>query len=170
MNLMYTPATLPHPGDDEAVTVLLDDRPRRAMQALALSSMLFETAGFLVGPRPYKLPDGRYLVHVTDSIPAEHTICKEGSVTFTQDTWRAANDAIAARYPDGSMVMLSWLHTHPGYSVFLSGLDVSIHRNFFTQIWHTAAVLDPHRRTGGIFGWRKNFAGVVRLRFVWHWR
>ena len=62
MNLMYTPATLPHHGEDEAVTVLLDDRPRRAMQALALSSMLFETAGFLVGPRPYKLPDGRYLV------------------------------------------------------------------------------------------------------------
>ena len=59
MNLMYPPATLPHHGEDEAVTVLLDDRPRRAMQALALSSMLFETAGFLVGPRPYKLPDGR---------------------------------------------------------------------------------------------------------------
>ena len=61
--MMYTPATLPHPGDDEAVTVLLDDRPRRAMQALALSSMLFETAAFLLGPRPYKLPD-LSLIHI----------------------------------------------------------------------------------------------------------
>lgn len=167
--MMYTPAPLPHHADDAAVSVLLEDQPRRDMQALALSSMLHETAAFLLGPKPQKLPEGRYLVHVTDSIPAEHTIRRAGSVTFTHDTWRAANDAIANRYPDGSVVMVNWVHTHPGYGVFLSGLDVSIHRDFFTQLWFTACVLDPHRRTGGFFGWRRNFAGIVRLPFVWHW-
>lgn len=169
MNLMYAPTPLPHHSDDAAATVLLEDRPRRAMQSLALGSMVYEAAGFLLGPRPHKLPDGRYLVHVTDSIPAEHTICHQGTVTFTHDTWRAANDAIANRYPDGSVVMVSWAHTHPGYGVFLSGLDVSIHRDWFTHLWHTAVVLDPHRRTGGIFGWRRHYAGLTRLAFVWHW-
>jgi proteasome lid subunit RPN8/RPN11 len=166
---MYRPYPVPE-AHDAAVIILLEDEPRQAMQALALRSMLHETAGFLLSPKPEKLPDGRYLVHVTDSLPAEHTIRRAGSVTFTADTWRAMNDAIAARYPDGSMVMVSWVHTHPGYKIFLSEMDVWIHRHLFPKIFHTAAVLDPHHRTGGIFGWRRNFAGIVRLPFVWHWR
>ena len=150
-----------------AVDVLLDEAPLRAMQAHALSSLDREVAGVMVGRQPEKQPDGRYVVHVIDSIVAHHTVMQGASVTYTPESWRYMTDTLWERYPDESAVIVGWYHTHPGFGIFLSGMDLFIHQNFFTQIWHVAYVLDPRARTSGFFCWNRQRTKVNRYDFLW---
>ncbi len=137
------------------------------MQAHALSSLDREVAGVMVGRQPEKQPDGRYVVHVIDSIIAKHTVMHGASVTYTPESWRYLNDTLWERYPDESAVMVGWYHTHPGFGIFLSGMDLFIHQNFFTQMWHVAYVLDPRARTSGFFCWNRQRTKVNRYDFMW---
>lgn len=150
-----------------AVDILIDEPALRAAQAHALSSLDREVAGVLVGGRPEKQPDGRYVVHVYDTIVARHTVMQGASVTYTPESWRYLNDTLAERYPDETAVMVGWYHTHPGFGIFLSGMDLFIHQNFFTQIWHVAMVLDPRARTSGFFCWDRQKTRVSRSDFAW---
>lgn len=150
-----------------AVDILLDEAPLRAMQAHALSSLDREVAGVMIGHQPEKQPDGRYVVHVIDSIIAKHTVMQGASVTYTPESWRYMTDTLWERYPDESAVIVGWYHTHPGFGIFLSGMDLFIHQNFFTQIWHIAYVLDPRARTSGFFSWNRQRTKVNRYDFMW---
>ncbi len=150
-----------------AADILLDEAPLRAMQAHALSSLDREVAGVLVGHQPEKQPDGRYLVHIIDSIVAKHTVMQGASVTYTPESWRYMTDTLQERYPDESAVIVGWYHTHPGFGIFLSGMDLFIHQNFFTQIWHVAYVLDPRAHTSGFFCWNRQKTKVNRYDFLW---
>ena len=150
-------------------TILLDDEPRRAIQAHATDRRDREVAGFLVGPQPEKQPDGRYVVTVVDYIPARFTVSRGGSVTLTADSWHYAHVELTRRYPGHLVRLLGWAHTHPGFGIFLSDLDLIIHHAFFRQPWQIAAVVDPIARTGGFFGWDAEMNEVRRDRFVWHW-
>lgn len=150
-----------------AADVILDEAPLRAMRAHALSSLDREVAGVMIGRQPEKQPDGRYVVHVIDSIVAKHTVMHGASVTYTPESWRYMNDTLWERYPDESAVMVGWYHTHPGFGIFLSGQDQFIHQNFFTQIWHVAYVLDPRARASGFFCWNRQKTKVNRYDFQW---
>lgn len=154
-------------GTWAAVDILMEEPALRATQAHALSSLSREVAGVLLGPRPEKQPDGRYVVHVIDTIIAKHTVMHGASVTYTPESWRYMNDSLAERYPDESVVMAGWYHTHPGFGIFLSGMDQFIHHNFFTQIWHIAFVLDPIARRSGLFCWDIGQTRVNRYEFFW---
>lgn len=157
------------PGDRTwaAVDILIDEPALRAAQAHALGNVDREVAGVLVGPRPEKQPDGRYLVHIIDAIIARHTVMHGASVTYTPESWRYVNDRLAERYPDETAVMVGWYHTHPGFGIFLSGMDLFIHQNFFTQIWHVAFVLDPRARSSGFFCWDRQRSYVHPYDFPW---
>ena len=150
-----------------AVDVFIEEPALRAAQAHALSSPTREVAGVLVGPPPEKQPDGRYRVHISDTIIAKHTVMQGASVTYTPESWRYMNDQLALRYPDETGIMVGWYHTHPGFGIFLSGMDLFIHQNFFTQIWHVALVLDPRARSADFFGWDRQRTRVSRLDFQW---
>jgi len=150
-----------------AVDILIDEPALRAAQAHALSSFNREVAGVLIGSRPEKQPDGRYIVHIFDTIIARHTVMQGASVTYTPESWRYLNDTLQERYPDDTAVMVGWYHTHPGFGIFLSGMDLFIHQNFFTQIWHVAMVLDPRARTSGFFCWDRQKTRVSPCDFQW---
>jgi len=150
-----------------AADILLDEAPLRAMQAHALSSLDREVAGVMVGRQPEKQPDGRYVVHIIDSIVAKYTVMQGASVTYTPESWRYMTDTLWERYPDDSAVIVGWYHTHPGFGIFLSGMDLFIHQNFFTQTWHVAYVLDPRARTSGFFCWNRPKTKVSRYDFLW---
>lgn len=153
-----------------AADILMDETALRASQAHALSSLNREVAGVLVGPRPEKQPDGRYVVHIIDTIEAKYTVMNGASVTYTPESWRYLNDTLNEKYPNETAVMVGWYHTHPGFGIFLSGMDLFIHQNFFTQIWHVAMVLDPRARTSGFFCWDRRKQRVSRYDFAWpHW-
>jgi proteasome lid subunit RPN8/RPN11 len=150
-----------------AVDITIEEPALRAAQAHALSSLNREVAGVLVGPRPEKQPDGRYRVHILDTIIAKYTVMHGASVTYTPESWRYMTDKLRERYPDETAVIVGWYHTHPGFGIFLSGMDLFIHQNFFTQIWHVAFVLDPRAQTSGFFSWDRQKTQVSRHNFQW---
>ena len=150
-----------------AVAIWLDEGPLRLMQGHARSSLRREVAGVMIGPHPEKQPDGRYVVHVTDMIIAKHTRMAGASVTYTPESWRYINDQLDLMYPDGDHVIVGWYHTHPGFGIFLSNMDLFIHTNFFTQKWHIAYVLDPVGFRSGFFSWDKEQSKVVPYHFPW---
>jgi proteasome lid subunit RPN8/RPN11 len=150
-----------------AVDITIEEPALRAAQAHALSSLNREVAGVLIGPRPEKQPDGRYRVHILDTIIAKHTVMHGASVTYTPESWRYMTDKLRERYPDETAVIVGWYHTHPGFGIFLSGMDLFIHQNFFTQIWHVAFVLDPRAQTSGFFSWNREKTQVSRHNFQW---
>jgi proteasome lid subunit RPN8/RPN11 len=139
----------------------------RAAQTHAVSTLEREVAGVLIGPHPEKQPDGRYVVHISDAIIAKYTRMQGASVTYTPESWRYVNDKLAEMYPDDEAVIVGWYHTHPGFGIFLSGMDKFIHQNFFTQIWHIAMVLDPLARQSGFFCWDRGLSKVDEYEFPW---
>jgi proteasome lid subunit RPN8/RPN11 len=150
-----------------AVDILINEPAFRDTQAHALSTPNREVAGMLIGPQPEKQPDGRYVVHVTDAIIARHTRMHGASVTYTPESWRHVTDILHERYPNEEAVIVGWYHTHPGFGIFLSGMDLFIHQNFFTQKWHIAFVLDPLARTSGFFCWNREQRVVQAYDFPW---
>ena len=150
-----------------AVHIFLDEKPLRAMQRHALSSMEREVAGVMLGKVPEKQPDGRFVVHVIDALIAKHTKMSGASVTYTPESWRYLNDQIALKYPQEEVVMVGWYHTHPGFGIFLSNMDLFIHTHFFTQPWHIAYVLDPHAHKSGFFSWDEDQRKVLAYPCAW---
>ena len=69
---------------------------------------------------------------------------------------RYLNDTLWERYPNESAVMVGWYHTHPGFGIFLSAYDMFIQRNFFSNPWQIAMVVDPRRQELGFFHWRND--------------
>jgi proteasome lid subunit RPN8/RPN11 len=62
---------------------------------------------------------------------------------------------------------VGWYHTHPGFGIFLSNMDLFIHRNFFPQKWHIALVLDPVNKKSGYFCWDKKQERIMPYDMQW---
>jgi len=110
-----------------------------------------EICGVLVG-NVYRDARGPYL-YIESSIRGNHATSKVAQVTFTAETWSAIQEVMDRAHPDQKI--LGWYHTHPGFGVFLSGMDVFIHENFFSFPWQVAVVYDPKGGTEGLFVWRR---------------
>lgn len=150
-----------------AVDILINETAFRDAQAHSLTSLDREVAGMLIGPQPEKQPDGRYVVHISDIVIAKHTRMQGASVTYTPESWRYVHDVLQERYPNEEAVIVGWYHTHPGFGIFLSGMDLFIHQNFFTQKWHVAFVLDPQAHKSGFFCWDRSQTKVSPYDFPW---
>ena len=123
------------------------------------SDQMREVGGFLVGG----LHEDRDLyVEVRGFLPAAMARSEVGSVTFTHAAWAAMNRQVDEQFP--GEVVLGWVHTHPGFGIFLSGYDLFIHRNFFSQPWQIALVVDPTSDELSFFQWQRG--RVVDCGFV----
>jgi proteasome lid subunit RPN8/RPN11 len=94
-----------------------------------------EVGGFLLG-------DGQgSTTRVRKAIPANHTESGAAHLTFTQESWAEAFEALPTVDRDARIV--GWYHSHPGHGVFLSGYDQFIQKNFFGADDQVALVMDP---------------------------
>ncbi len=93
-------------------------------------------------------------IWVTGWIAAKFTEANRGSVTFTHESWSYMHKVREQKYQGSKIV--GWVHTHPGFGVFLSGYDQFIHQNFFNLPWQIAYVVDPVNNTQGFFRWQQN--------------
>lgn len=143
------------------------DRPRgRGFQAVMSRSALnemhrhgrsepdVEVCGVLVG-NVYRDDHGPYL-HVEAVIRGVHAAGRTAQVTFTSETWDHINDELEQHHPGRRI--LGWYHTHPGFGIFLSEMDLFIHNNFFPEPWQVAYVYDPKADEDGLFLWKKGQA------------
>ena len=111
-----------------------------------------EVGGVLIGTG-CRDARGPYLL-VEACIPALDANSRSTNVTFTADAWHSIQTVMDRDYPDKKMV--GWYHTHPGFGIFLSGMDLFICENFFNLPWQVAFVYDPLGGDEGNFVWRDN--------------
>ncbi len=109
-----------------------------------------EVCGVLIG-NGYRDEHGPYLL-VEHCIRGNGARTRSTNVTFTADTWAYIQDEMDRDHPDSKMI--GWYHTHPGFGIFLSDMDVFICDNFFNLPWQVAFVYDPLSGDEGNFVWR----------------
>ena len=143
------------------------DRPRaKGFQAVLARSALndmhrhgrsepeVEVCGVLVG-NVYRDAHGPYL-HVEATVRGTHAAGRTAQVTFTAETWNHINDEMERLHPGRRI--LGWYHTHPGFGIFLSEMDLFIQNNFFPEPWQVAYVYDPRAEEDGLFLWKNGQA------------
>jgi proteasome lid subunit RPN8/RPN11 len=132
--------TFPGPRHADArLRVAIERGAYAELIAHAKASLNAEVCGVLAGNLCED--DEGLFVHVEATIRG--SAAKEGGthVTFTQSTWNAIHKTLENDHP--KLKIAGWYHTHPGFGVEFSEMDVFIHRNFFPRGWHLALVTDP---------------------------
>jgi proteasome lid subunit RPN8/RPN11 len=125
------------------------------------ASLQVEVCGVLVG-NVYHDDNGPWC-HVAANIRGNGAEGRNAHVTFTSDTWAHINTTMDSEYADARIV--GWYHTHPGFGIFLSEMDLFIHRNFFGEPWQIAYVDDPKGGDRGAFVWEAG-APVRRTHLI----
>lgn len=119
-----------------------------------------EVCGVFIGT-VYENPQASF-VYIENMIRGEASSGRSTAVTFTAETWQHIHRVMEEKYP-GKRI-LAWYHTHPGFGIFLSEMDLFIQRHFFNAPWQMAFVFDPQSRESGMFAWRQ--AQVRRVDYV----
>lgn len=143
----------------DAAVVVIKERVLEEILEYSERDMTRERGGFLLGGVYGEAP--QYVV-IRHFHPALEAVGNSASLTFTHETWAALTRETQANFPNESLV--GWQHTHPGFGIFLSGYDLFIHKNFFSQPWQVAMVVDPRATEFGFFHWRNgevNHCGFI---------
>lgn len=103
-----------------------------------------EVGGYLVG-QVYQQADApdTLLVEIQQILAAEGTQASAALLLFTGDSWSHLRRRLASDLQ--GLRLVGWWHTHlfPATESFgLSGLDETLHRQFFSSPWHLAALLN----------------------------
>jgi proteasome lid subunit RPN8/RPN11 len=88
---------------------------------------------------------------VSDSLRAQHHESTKGSFKFTHETWAQITRDRDEFPPE--LQMVGWYHTHPGWGIFLSVMDLFICDHFFNRPLDVALVIDPCQGDRGFFQW-----------------
>jgi hypothetical protein len=89
---------------------------------------------------------------VLESIRGDAAANKFAEVTFTHETWARINQQMDSRF--AHLAIVGWYHSHPSFGIFLSDRDRFIQEHFFSGPGQVAYVVDPVRKTQGMFLWR----------------
>jgi hypothetical protein len=166
--------------DDATVPILIPRRLLDEARELAVRAGDNETGGILIGHlhRDASLPE--LFVEITAQIPAEHAPAEVNRLTFTPETWTAAQAAVDLRRSEE--VFLGWWHYHVIKEIcrncpdekkiacqwahgFLSEDDRLLHRTVFPRAYTCALVVsdiaDGHDVAFSLFGWRR---GILEAR------
>jgi proteasome lid subunit RPN8/RPN11 len=130
----------PGPRDTSVLLRVAIDPPAFAeLVAHAKEFLSVEVCGVLVGEL-CEDDDGAF-VHVENVIRGTAASQASTHVTFTQATWNAIYQALERDHPKKRIV--GWYHTHPGFGVEFSDMDLFIQKNFFSGTEQIALVTDP---------------------------
>lgn len=131
--------------------VVFEDAVHAEITKHSAETVDVELAGILVGELR-RDRGGPYLA-VTGSIRGEFAENEGAQVKLTHATWDHVHKVKDEKFPKAQIV--GWYHTHPGFGVFLSSMDVFIHEFFFNHAPQVALVVDPRTGDQGIFVWQK---------------
>lgn len=121
--------------------IAIDRRPFADLTAHVLESIDEEICGVLVGE--ICEDDKGFFVHVRSIIKGVSARQGNAHVTFTQETWNHIHIKLEQEFQDFHIV--GWYHSHPGFGVLFSEMDLFIQRNFFPSPTQFALVMDPLR-------------------------
>lgn len=124
---------------DEALRIAFTDDAHAEIVAHAKDDLGRELCGVLLGT---VCEDSRGL-WVSAEVALRGETDKQGGthVTYTHETWEKIYEQKDKKYP--KLAILGWYHTHPGFGVQFSEMDLFIQRNFFPGDTQFALVIDP---------------------------
>lgn len=132
--------TFPGPrGADAPLRVAAERQAFADVVGHAKESLNAEICGVLAGQ--VCEDDEGLFVHVQAAIRGAAAKEANARVTFTQETWNTVHETLERDYP--KLRMVGWYHSHPGFGVEFSEMDVFIQKNFFPSPTQIALVTDP---------------------------
>jgi proteasome lid subunit RPN8/RPN11 len=126
-------------GVDVALRVATERRANAELVAHAKESLEVEVCGVLIG-QTCEDAEGIF-VHIAAIIRGDAASEASTHVTFTQTTWNTIHKTLERDYPQ--LKIVGWYHTHPGFGVEFSEMDLFIQKNFFPGPTQIALVTDP---------------------------
>jgi proteasome lid subunit RPN8/RPN11 len=123
----------------------------------ASENVALEICGVLVGS--WQRDTVGPFVTISEFIRCDSAKSGFAEVTFTHESWTKINAEMDTRLSGYKIV--GWYHSHPDFGIFLSDRDIFIHQHFFSGAGQIAHVVDPVRKTEGVFAWQ---AGKPVLR------
>jgi proteasome lid subunit RPN8/RPN11 len=132
--------TFPGPrGAAEILRVAVERSAYAELVAHAKGSLDAEVCGVLAG---HVCEDDEGMFVDIEAV-IRGSAASQGSthVTFTQATWNEIYKILERDYP--KLKIVGWYHTHPGFGVEFSEMDLFIQRNFFAGPSQIALVTDP---------------------------
>jgi hypothetical protein len=160
-------------GDDADAGDMRVFIPQHVMDAVVEKSGQVgdvETGGVLVGKLRRCPASSEIFLEVTAQVPAAHTDSGAARLTFTADSWAAAQAAIDLRGRDE--LMCGWWHFHPNFcrkcpeetrrkcvlsGPFFSSEDIHMHKTIFPRAFQIALLVSDQGRKPlevSFFGWR----------------
>ena len=133
-----------------------------------------ETGGILIGHLRQDSSLSELFLEITAQIPAAHAPAKVDRMSFTPETWTAAQAAIDLRKSEE--IFLGFFHSHPVYEWcrkcpeekrkvcplargFMSADDCQLHRTIFPKAYTcalvTSHVVENRDIVHSLFGWRR---------------
>jgi len=146
---------------DVALRVAFERRANGDLVAHAKESLEAEVCGVLVG-EVCEDDEGPF-VHVQAAIRGTEASEASTHVTFTQATWNSIHQTLERDYP--KLKIVGWYHTHPGFGVEFSDMDLFIQQNFFGGPGQIAMVTDP--LSGAVAICLNTAKGVRYLQRYW---
>jgi len=132
--------TFPGPrGADVPLRVAMERKAFADVVGHAKESLDAEICGVLAGQ--VCEDDEGLFVHVEAAIRGVAAHEANTRVTFTQETWKTVHETLERDYPN--LRMVGWYHSHPGFGVEFSEMDVFIQKNFFPSPTQIALLTDP---------------------------
>jgi proteasome lid subunit RPN8/RPN11 len=166
------------PVEEDQMPVFVPQRIIEEAVELMAAAGDKETGGILIGHLRRDPVRRELFLEVTAQVQAQHAEHEPTRLTFTPETWTAADAALALRAR--GEIYAGWWHTHPAKhwcddcppekrqrckvsglppGDFFSAHDVALHRAVFPRAYSVALVIsdgceDAGRPTWRLFGWR----------------
>lgn len=136
-------------------------QPLAELHQHAQSDLEHEVCGVLAGT-VYTDKEGQW-VEVVGAIRGQSAREGRTEVAFTQETWELIHQSMESDYPDHQIV--GWYHTHPGFGVEFSDMDLFVQTNFFPLPTQVAVVTDP--LSGQVAACVNTEQGIEYLECFW---
>lgn len=124
---------------DVLLRVAVEREAYAELNAHAVESLDEEVCGVLAGE--VCEDEAGLFVHVRAAIRGASVRTGSSHVTYTQETWNQIHETMEREHP--SLRIVGWYHSHPGFGVEFSDMDLFIQENFFSGLGQIALVGDP---------------------------
>lgn len=115
-----------------------------------------EHGGFLIGRKRNLKSLEEYEILVERFVPIPQRD-EASRLVISAEHWDTVSQALEKA--GGNEKIVGWVHTHPGFGVFLSSFDKDQHERFFPEPWQVAYVIDTHSQ---------NRAAYHMVNHEWH--
>lgn len=134
-------------GEKEEKSIYISIKAYNKVHDFTKNKFDNESGGLLIGEYVEAFSAISIVIH--DFIEAKYTEATKTTLTFTHKTWEYLHSEIDKNYENAKIV--GWIHTHPGFGIFLSDYDKFIQNNFFNDENQVAYVVDPIQKLEGFF-------------------